>query len=355
MYLNSFNYFRAIVIIFIVVGHCLLLADFSNESIFGKMIYNFTKGGSFLFVFISGFLFHHIFYKNFDYRSFINKKFKKVFIPYAILSIIPIVYLVFIKDVSSNAMPNYFLPTGDSWIAKYFIPFIKYYSSGRQVPAFWYIPFIMLVFLLSPLHIQFIKKSMKVQIIIMSLFMICSILLIHRTLLSAGIYIFQSVFYYTGIYLLGIICSQKKNLIYTKLHGKELLLIFIAIILAFIQAYIGRTGNYYNSPFEYIGVDLMAIQKMFLCVFFVLWLHRFEKKKSILMDTIASTSFAIFFIHTFLISLFFKIKSYFNFSFPPDSLIVYLLVSFAILSLSVILALLLKQIFPKHSKYIIGY
>jgi len=53
--------------------------------------------GTALFVFISGFLFHHIFYSRFNYRAFISRKIKDVLVPYLVLSTPYVIYIVFFK------------------------------------------------------------------------------------------------------------------------------------------------------------------------------------------------------------------------------------------------------------------
>jgi len=92
MYINSINYFRGIAIIIIVAGHCLTLSNFSYNSFFGITILNLTQGGTSLFVFISGFLFHHIFYQYFDFKKFMLKKIKYVLSPYIFLSSLVIIF-----------------------------------------------------------------------------------------------------------------------------------------------------------------------------------------------------------------------------------------------------------------------
>jgi peptidoglycan/LPS O-acetylase OafA/YrhL len=59
MFLNSFNYFRAIAILLIVAGHSYEIAGINiyNLNFFEKLAVNLISGGTTLFVFISGFLF----------------------------------------------------------------------------------------------------------------------------------------------------------------------------------------------------------------------------------------------------------------------------------------------------------
>lgn len=89
MYLNSFNYFRGIAILLIVAGHSYEIAgiDILNLSFFEKLAVNLISGGTTLFVFISGFLFHHIFLTKFEYSKFIKSKFQNVFVPYFFLTL----------------------------------------------------------------------------------------------------------------------------------------------------------------------------------------------------------------------------------------------------------------------------
>ncbi|AGS39765.1 acyltransferase family protein [Cycloclasticus zancles] len=76
MRLNYFDYFRAIAIIIIVAGHSFSL--WVIDTLPEKVLANIITGGTSLFVFISGFFFHHIFYKNFKYQIFILKRFRSL-------------------------------------------------------------------------------------------------------------------------------------------------------------------------------------------------------------------------------------------------------------------------------------
>lgn len=352
MFLNSFNYFRAIAITLIVMGHCNIFFIGYPENIFIKIFYNLTMGGTSLFVFISGFLFHHIFSQNYNYKKFLLKKIKKVFVPYSIMSIIPIIYYAFIRG---RHMKNneYFLSNGDGLYAEYFLPALKYYTSGEQMVAYWYIPFIMVVFFMSPFHIYFSKLKLKSQLLIISPLFLVSVFM-HRPNFSAGIYLFQSVLYFTPIYLIGIICSQQKNFIYEKFHRKEYIFLFVSIFLAILQFYMGTTGNYHKMPFILNGFDLMIIQKLSLCLFFMVWLHRFEHIKSKALDTLASISFGIFFIHGFVLFSMRKIQTtYFDFL-PNNFWLSFALLFTITMALSIVISLTMKKIFDRKSVYIIG-
>jgi hypothetical protein len=54
----------------IVLGHSIFLA----QPVFPALLENLLRGGTGLFVFISGFFFHRVFYTRFDYVQFVAKK-----------------------------------------------------------------------------------------------------------------------------------------------------------------------------------------------------------------------------------------------------------------------------------------
>lgn len=76
-YLSHLNYFRGIAIVFIVVGHCYILRFIyfdENTSFIFQIIKNIATGGTTFFVFISGYLLHHIYSGKFDYENFCSQK-----------------------------------------------------------------------------------------------------------------------------------------------------------------------------------------------------------------------------------------------------------------------------------------
>lgn len=346
MQLNSFHNFRAIAITFIVAGHCYGLTGMEFETLLEITLKNLTAGGSSLFVFISGFLFHHVFCRNFKYKKFMTNKFKKVFIPYIVLGVVPVAYYVITEKIWYD---GYFLPSNDEFIGEYMIPTIKYYYTGRFLVAYWFIPFIMCTFLLSPLHVKFIELNCNVQIVIIVILSAVSIV-VHRPVDNMSV--LQSVIYFSPIYLIGIMSSIYKNIIYAKFKNIEYSLLIFAIGLAFIQAALGQAGNYHKDPFEIGGFDLMFPQKIILCLFFMTWLNKYEEFENSKIRAVTSTSFAIFFIHPLLIGLLDKSGIEFI---KLDSWLVFAVVVVAIIVACVSIAIITKRFLRTYSQYLIGY
>ncbi|MEL6938792.1 MAG: acyltransferase [Cyanobacteria bacterium J06598_1] len=346
MFLNSLNYFRAIAILIIVAGHAFYAVDISFNTLPERALGNLVGGGTVLFVFISGFLFHHIFYRRYQFKKFMTGKLKKVLLPYTLLSITPIA----LRVLGQKHFYPFFEPKSTDLLSTYLVPTFKYYITGRATTAYWYIPFVMVIFLMSPLHMAFIKLKMNRQLLIT--FVLTAIaLFLHRP--ENDLLILQAVVYFTPVYFIGILCSERRELIYTQLKNKEVYLLLAAVGLAVFQASLGRVGSYQKAPFLYEGIDMMLFQKLALCLFFMVWLHRFEKVNSKLLNIIASTSFAIYFTHIFTLYTVTYVLTQLNISGSPWAL--FLLVTAASILLSVGLALGIKKLLPNYSRYLVGY
>lgn len=91
MFLKSISNFRGIAILIIVAGH-LYVFGFTSDDIISIFIRDLMASGTTLFVFVSGFMFHYIYFKRYRFRQFITKKFKNVALPYLILGTIAVAF-----------------------------------------------------------------------------------------------------------------------------------------------------------------------------------------------------------------------------------------------------------------------
>ena len=345
MYLHSFSHFRGIAILFVVASHCYGFAGLKLDSLFENSIGNIITGATGFFVFISGFMFHHVFYKTFNYKIFLTKKAHNILLPYVILGSIPIA-LAIIDNTSRYG--GFFTATGTGLLNESLIPAIKYYSTGRFLTAYWFIPFILICFLLAPLHVKFVSLSNKHQWLTIILLSLVSVI-IHRPLHSISP--IHSLLYFTPIYLFGISSSLQYQKILLIMKGKEYWLLALAYSLALLQASLGHKGNYYKAAFEWGGIDLMYFQKIVLCIFFMVWLNRFEHKRNAYLNTLASSSFAIFFIHPFILK--FTPTAIID-NLRHDSWLNYGLIATGVTLIALLTAKLIQKLLPNHSRFIIG-
>ena len=351
MFINSINHYRAIAILFIVAGHTFEISDLKLNSFFENVIGNLINGGTINFVFISGFLFYSIFYKRFKYRHFLKSKMKRILLPYLFLSIVPIIirlYLVpdFWSGVNSDGV--------NFW--EYILSSLKYLITGSHLIAYWYIPFVILLFLMSPLHIKFIQLKLTNQVLFLILLAVVS-LFIHRPSFNRVLpfQAIHSLMYFTPVYLFGSLCSKYKDDIYRILKNKEMLLLAIVVGLAGSQTYLGYNGTYQHHLNEIDGVvDLMFIQKIVMCLFFMVWLNRHENYSNIYIDILAKISFPIYFLHGYVLYFIRSVIVFFNTTFDYPWVMFLIFVSVLVI-ICVLTAVLIEKVFPKYSIMLIGY
>lgn len=360
MFLPSIHYFRGIAIVTIVIGHCYKIVGFPQAysldfslnglalifSIVEKTLASLLSGGTALFVFISGFMFHHVFYKRFRYVPFMQKKVINVFLPYLILSI-PIL-LINCRGLLRRHNELSELGT----IKLLVVSTIHWLTVGTHLTAYWYIPFAMVLFLASPIFMLFIKLPDRVKLLLIIVLTVIS-MLIHRPQGNANV--LQSFIYFTPIYLFGIYTSIKRDYLYKVFHKKDLWLLGLAVLFALVQAIIyEKTGNLHKlEALDFAGFDISLIQKIVLCLFGMISLHRLEEKPLIKpLDVLAKYSFSIFFFHGYAF-VFFKAI---DMEYLPLHSSIYsaILVGFVITLVCLGIAHLIKITVPKYSRILIG-
>jgi peptidoglycan/LPS O-acetylase OafA/YrhL len=350
MRLVSFDYFRGVAILFIVAGHSF--GTWPIDTFSEKVLTNIVYSGTALFVFISGFFFHHIFYKDFDMKIFMSKKAMNVLVPYLILSTLGFIYFA----LSSKPFPfvERLISTDvTSWM-DYFQLYVSYLWTGRIMYAYWYIPFIMIMFLISPLFIVYIRLSLAVRLTLMVILLLFSALFVHRPILNMSP--IHSVIYYIPVYLIGINCSINREQFEPFLKGKTLIFGFIVIVLAILQSmYFDSRGALSKADiFSYGGVDINIFQKIFLCFFFISLLHRYENKTIPALKLLASSSFAIYFLHTWVLHIVHQYRPFTLFPNVPDILIWFGVIIVTV-AISLLIAYSIKAVLKHNSRYLIGW
>lgn len=346
-FLNSINYFRGIAIILIVLGHCYDLSRWDISNNFEKLFYTLSLNGSVYFVFISGFLYNHIFYPRFEYKKFMVKKIQNVLLPYLLCSIIPILLTIYLKDggeyLPKNLTNNPFLAT------------IWYLVTGRIIFAYWYIPMVMILFAISPL-INLIIKGRKTLLVISFLLPIS--LIVHRPI--DNINPIHSLIYFLPIYLIGIWSSIHNEKIYAYLRDnkKKLAIFLLAIALGLIQVLIFQEpGNFHKEFWSITIPDVNLIQKILFCFLFMSILDFYENVDIGIMKKTAETSFAIYFIHPFLINVVISVFTRLNIGYQnyQGNFFVLIFATLIVVIVSMAIAYGIKTVFKKNSRYLIGW
>lgn len=358
MKLNQFDYFRAIAILFVVFGHTaqVLLNVYSNDSFSTAFIYTLIGGSTALFVFISGFFFHYVFYKKFEFKAFMIKKIKGVYIPYLILTTLAFIGFYFIQETKgienvTNEIAVDIAKQNSFWSL---LTLLKaHIVNGSIFIQFWYIPFIMLMFIASPIFISYIKLNAKLRISIM-LLLIASSLLTHRPLDHSNT--LHAFIYYLPIYMLGINCSLHRESVNKYLNNKSAILGFFVFVLVAAQiAVFDHVGSYRKEDFfSYNGISIMLIQKILLIFFFLSFLQKYEKTDNRFLKEIAASSFAIFFLHMLFLEIILKLNINSLLSFTPD-LVNWVIISVLVVVTSYVIAYCVKSTLKRNSRFLIGW
>ena len=349
-FLHSVNYFRGVAIILIVLGHCFGLANWGffddwQQAGYGvQLLYSASVNSSVYFVFISGFLYYHIFYPKFSYGKFMRKKVQYVLLPYILISLIPIAYKVLsgVGDIHLSASIN----------DNPFLLSVWFLFSGRTSIASWYIPMAMLLFAISPLINIIIKKRKSLAA---SLILLPVSLLIHRPIDNLNH--IQSLIYFLPVYFLGIWSCQnhQKILKYLQNNQRKLWIAIFAITCILIQVFVfHHVGNFHKDFWSFTVVDVNLLQKIAICFLFLSWLDTYENTDIIPLKKTADTSFAVYFIHPYIILVLDKLSGMLNWNYS-GSLLTLITATSVTLVASMGLALVIKKFLGKKSRYLIGW
>ena len=343
-FINSINYFRGLAIIIIVLGHSFDLAHWNISNNFENFIYALSLNGTVYFVFISGFLYYHIFYHKFNYKKFMYKKTQYVLLPYILISIVPILLTVFLNDGGGQ------LP--DNLKESPFVAIIWYLITGEIIVAYWYIPMAMLLFAVSPL-VNIIIKSQKVLEAFLLLLPIS--LIIHRPIENTNAV--HSLIYFFPVYLLGVWSSINNKAIYAYLkdNKKKIAIGLLAIVLGLIQILVFKqTGNFHKDFWSVTVPDINLLQKILLCFLFMSILDIYENTNFKLVNKVAEISFAIYFIHPFVVTSLYSISTRLNLNYQGN-FISWILTGLLVLTISAAIAFAIKAVLKKNSRYLIGW
>jgi probable poly-beta-1,6-N-acetyl-D-glucosamine export protein len=339
-----FDYFRAFSILFIILGHCY--NAWNRDQTWEKTLVNLISGDTALFVFISGFFFHHVYFPKYHYTTFIKNKSKVVFMPYFILSLLYISWYYFNHGeiVMSTVLHDYISPQlNNTWLI------ITNLLTGRTLWAYWYIPFIMLVFLLSPVFIRFIHLTLTTKMVITTILLMVSIF-VQRPAWELNP--LHSLIYYVPYYLLGIIYSMERDKINPWLEGKALWLLFITIAIATIMHLLGQTDNAGKaSIFAWHGVDYMVFQKLSLIPLMLAFTLALQKYDIPFLKTLANMSFALYFLHQWSLS-FMRDLGMMDFEHGFGGV---LMIFTGVMLFTYLLARIIKLILNRTSRYVIGW
>ena len=347
--LYAFDNFRAIAIVLIVAGHSY--GPWVIDTFTEKLIASFVTGGTALFVLISGFFFHYSFYNTFAWWAFLRTKLINVGAPYLVLTG---AYCVAVRWLSLERVPvSGALPWSAGGVADFVRLFCQYASTGSALPAYWYVPFILIVFAASPLFIRFIELTLPVQLAVLGASFLVSVIA-HRPLDNNNP--FHSVLYLSSVYLLGILTSTYRTHVFAFLRryapGIAVLLAVVAVVKVRVD---GHHDNLHKADiFAFKGIDIFLVQKCLQAGLMLGLLTRFADRRIPVLQYVAERSFAIFFIHNWVALLLWKAVPWMGTSGLPGFYVALITTAVALVA-SVAVADALRALLKNRSRLVIGY
>ena len=272
-YLSYIHSFRGLAILSVVAGHCLTLFDWENAGTLGRALDIVLKNGTVYFVFIAGYLFHHL-SGGYRFVEYMKKKVKNVIVPYLIMSTPAVVVFTFL--VRPAALGEAFYQHGVSW------RLITFYTTGVYLSGYWFISMIAVFYLLSPLLIYWIRRK--------HLHWLVFLYLGASFCVDRGDFKEKCVYFFS-IYLVGMLFSHYRERVFQKTcrHLPLLLGVTLGCVLVELLVVQQRTG------------PINLLQKLALCPILLLALDRSHRFVGRPLGFLGTVSFGLYFVHPYVL------------------------------------------------------
>lgn len=304
---------------------------YATESLF--------HGGTLYFAIISGLLFNKVLSAR-GWRAFFTGKLLNVCLPYVLMTLL-MTYLYwdyYLQDATAKG-------TNISYLGSVF----KNLYGGSASIHFWYIPVLLVLFLLTPIFHAIQYRSRWLMLILFLL-----PLLVSRSPFPDFLKL-QSFVYFAGAYVGGMMLGQHLERVHDVVSKQFMLLAFslfcvtTVILLQYYWSY--QPGAFFSSR-----QSLIYVQKILICL---LVLDSFKRRESQLPQWLAllgTYAFAIYFLHVEFIGLIIMniqpyIQEYRTAGFIGALGVINLTAGVAG---SLLVGLMIKQILGKHSRKLIG-
>ncbi|MBT8449984.1 MAG: acyltransferase [Gammaproteobacteria bacterium] len=344
------HYFRGISIILIVAAHCwsmplFLFADNNpSEDILSlhHVIETLFHGSTVYFAMISGLLYSLVL-KHKPYKSFIKTKFAHVFTPYIIASFC---YLAMWE------LLGFINPPDDVTALQFFGVLSFVLLTGQMSMHLWYIPIIMLLFLITPLLLRAVNAQRVIWFVILLLLP----LVISRVWPNFHP---ATLVYFIGPYIAGLMIGQ--NLEKAEDWIKERQWFFAASFILFSASYYMLLAN----DVKFVSWGMLEVNaqetvtyllRMSFAIVLLRVLHLTVQRVPVWIDYLAQNAFAIYFIHISIIM--FLTNATIAYELQPEGVLENFLFGLFTLIFSIVMSLgitwILKKLTGRHSRKIIG-
>lgn len=324
------HHMRGIAVLPIVAGHCYNSLLWPQGGV-GQHVGFVWVELNILFIFISGYLFQHL-SARYRYGAYLMTKARTIALPYLIVSIPAlIVYLFalkphpFIQDrlSSMNSIEEFAFLVG----------------TGAHMGPYWFVPMMVLIYLMSPLLIL-MDRHPSAYVVIAPLYVL-SVTVLPRPLFDMNPPL--AVAHYLPVYLLGMAVSHHSAVLLPWLRTTWPAM---AAIAAGMIALIVSCAYLHIEPPRIMVSTILCLAVLSLAL-------RFADRPIQGLDMLARYSFGIFLIHGYYVAVIRALAARHP-AIWQGTLPLFLLCTGAVLLGSVMTVALFRLVFGKRSRAIIG-
>jgi surface polysaccharide O-acyltransferase-like enzyme len=344
-FLSYIHNLRGLAILFVVGVHAHGF-DRDTSRVFNSIFDPSEGNGTVLFLFIGGFLFQHLTQYTFDYKKYIEQKFKVIILPYLIISI-PLIILRIYTGFESLALPEGFHERSITHQILYYL------LTGTHMPPFWFITAIIFIYLTAPLLHAIDKNGFYkygLPLVLLLYFFT------YRPLHNANP--FLAYIHFVPVYIMGMWASRYKSWLIA--NANTVLWLSVAVYMTITLLDVTEVMTFSRERrFEdvlysrVIEFNVYALKAIALCLMLFMVMYKLRNREMPMMELLGNYSFGIFFVHYGFISLSGKIIDLsgvrVHFSLP-----IFIISFLFILLASTITVYFVKRLTGKYSRYLIG-
>lgn len=350
-FLPYIHFLRGVAILYVLSVHARGFASYwqSRPEVY-KTLDSFSDpsegNGTTMFLFIGGFLFHHLTHQYFDFKKYIVQKFKVLIMPYLVISL-PLILIRLNTDYRSFSLPDDFHDRSVFYQVGHFL------LTGSHLPPFWFISTIILFYFTAPLlHTIDNRKFYTWAFPII-------LLAVHFTFRPAhNANPFLSYIHFIPVYITGMWASYYKDKFLTDSPWLflTLLALYLGICICEITGVITLSRE---ITFEMVLSEralifnVYLLKALILCFMWLTFFYLLRHKHYPALELLGSYSFGLFFVHYFFISLTRKLFELYGIPFD-FSILTYVLYFLLIVLVSVGIVHVVKKVTGSYSRYLIG-
>lgn len=289
---------RGVAILLIVATHCVTFLSWSGHQSALAVAHDLFDNSTLIFMFISGFLFHHN-SARFEYGQYLKTKARNVVLPYAIAAAPGIIYVLYFEPAQIQSLGL----EGSGQVGR--AAYLLVYGGAQLNYALWFIPVMCLYYLASPLLLRLFDRPSGPALL---LILVPLSVLMHRPTYAHGHNLLLAI-YFLSAYAIGMLSSKYHDQVVKVLdaHVSALLFASLAIIIGHLVLSTHH-GNYSVLSFKALDhsegwIDWLFIQKIVLT--FALWalIRRLAPLRLTVLDALATVSFTVYFLHLYVLYL----------------------------------------------------